>query len=45
MCQRFGEYAYELAKEKYTWDNVGNLISKHIKEVLREQSPIEAKSA
>jgi glycosyltransferase involved in cell wall biosynthesis len=45
MCQRFGEYAYGLAKEKYTWDNVGRLISQHIKEVLSEQSHMASKSA
>jgi glycosyltransferase involved in cell wall biosynthesis len=35
LCQQMGNRSYEIATQKYTWDNVGNLIASNIKENLK----------
>lgn len=36
-CESFGERSFEIARSKYTWENVGELISMHIKQSLEIQ--------
>jgi len=33
-CEEFGERGYQLAKERYTWDKVGEKIKKHVEAVI-----------
>ncbi len=34
ICKKFGDKSYNIVREKYTWDNVGNLLSKYINEAI-----------
>lgn len=34
LCEQLGNRSYTLAKQTYTWDNVGKLISKNINQVI-----------
>jgi len=34
LCERLGNKSYTLAKQTYTWDNVGDLIAKNINEAV-----------
>jgi glycosyltransferase involved in cell wall biosynthesis len=36
-CEQFGKRSYQIAKETYTWDNVGNLMASAIQEELSNQ--------
>jgi glycosyltransferase involved in cell wall biosynthesis len=41
LCKSFGEYSYQIAKQTYTWNYVGELFSNNINEALKNRSTSE----
>ena len=39
-CRRFGEKSYQIARERYTWENTGRIMKNHIEKVLAAGSVI-----